>query len=105
MMLRVLFATSNILISLVLGALALAYVGINDPQTLSLLLSWARSLKAMIVGLGIAPKYNIWIELLLEERQLLFMLFTIAARIALAIVTSIFLSVFGPASDRRHRDA
>jgi hypothetical protein len=104
-MLRVLFATSNILVSLVLGALALAYVGINDPQSLSVMLSWARSIKAIIVGLGIAPKYNVWIELLLEERQLLFMLFTIAARIALAILTSIVLAVVGPITDRRTRDA
>lgn len=93
-MLRVIFATSNILLSLILGALALAFVGINSPETLSMMIGWARSLKGTITSLGIKPQYNIWLELLLEERQLLFMFFTIAARIVLAIITSIFAGLF-----------
>lgn len=83
---RLLFSVGNIFLSLVLGALLLALVGIYDPEMLSTMLGWARSLKALIVGTGLEPRYNIWLELLLEERQLLFMFFTIIARIILAIL-------------------
>jgi hypothetical protein len=88
-MLRLLLSTGNIFISLVLGALALAFVGLQSPETLSVLISWARELKIMLTSTGLDPKYNIWLELLLEERQLLFMMFTIAARIVLGIICSL----------------
>jgi hypothetical protein len=91
-MLRLLIGTSTIFLSLVLGAFALALVGYYSPETLSTMLGWARDLKGVITGTGLDPKYNIWVELLLEERQLLFMFFTIAARIVLAIIALPFTS-------------
>ncbi|MGE3229611.1 MAG: hypothetical protein AB7J30_09270 [Hyphomicrobium sp.] len=90
MFLRLLLGTSTIFLSLVLGAFALALVGYNSPETLSQMLGWARDLKGLITSTGIDPKYNIWVELLLEERQLLFMFFTIAARIVLALIAAPF---------------
>lgn len=96
-MLRLLLSTGNIFLSLIIGAIALALVGYNYPETLSQMLGWARELKGWITTRGLDPKYNIWLELLLEERQLLFMFFTIAARIALFIVTAPFAGLF----DRR----
>jgi hypothetical protein len=84
--LRILLSVGNIVFSLILGALLMAFVAIYSPETLSLLLGWARNLKSVITGTGLNPKYNIWLELLLEERQLLLMGFTVFARIVLAIV-------------------
>jgi hypothetical protein len=94
---RLLLSTGSIFFSLVLGAICVALVGYNSPETLSLMLGWARDLKSMITSTGLDPKYNIWVELILEERQLLFMFFTIAARIVLAIVAGIVASLFGRA--------
>ncbi len=91
MFLRLLVGTSTIFLSMILGAFALAAVGYNSPETLSMMLGWARDLKSVITGTGIDPKYNIWVELLLEERQLLFMFFTIAARIFLALLAAPFI--------------
>lgn len=93
-MLRLLLSTGNIFLSLILGALMLALVGYNYPETLSEMLGWARELKVWITTRGLEPKYNIWLELLLEERQLLFMFFTIIARILLFIVTLPFTWMF-----------
>jgi hypothetical protein len=90
MFLRLLLGTSTIFLSLILGAFALAFVGYNWPETLSQMLGWARDLKSVITTAGIDPRYNIWVELLLEERQLLFMFFTIAARIMLALLAAPF---------------
>ncbi len=54
------------------------------------MLAWARNLKGVITNTGLDPKYNIWVEFLLEEKQILFMFFTIAARIVLAIIAAPF---------------
>ncbi len=85
-MLRILLSVGNIVFSLILGALLMAVVAIYSPETLSMMLGWARSFKGLITSTGLNPKYNIWLELLLEERQLLLMFFTVIARIILAIL-------------------
>lgn len=92
---RILLSTGNIIISLILGAMALAFVGINYPETLDQIISMATSAKSYIVNTNLPPKYNVWVRLLLEEKQLVFMFFTILMRIVLAIVQSIVFSFFG----------
>jgi hypothetical protein len=95
MFMRLLLSTSSIFFSLILGAICVALVGYNSPETLSMMLGWARELKTVITSTGLSPKYNIWVELILEERQLLFMFFTIAARIILALITGVFAALLG----------
>lgn len=95
MLLRLLLGTSTIFLSLVLGAFALAFVGYESPETLSHMLAWARDLKSVLTSTGLDAKYNIWIELILEERQLLFMFFTIGARIVLGIIGALFAALIG----------
>jgi TRAP-type uncharacterized transport system fused permease subunit len=95
MMLRLLLSTGSLFFSLVLGAIMLALVGYNSPETLSYLLSLAARLKSIITSTGLDPKYNIWVEVLLEERQLLFMFFTIAARIVLGIGGALIGALIG----------
>lgn len=94
-MVRLLASTGNVLLSLVLGAIGVAMVGIHYPEQLSVMLGWARELKLFITGLGLEPRYNIWVELMLEERQLLFMGFTIVARIILSIITGVIFFLLG----------
>jgi hypothetical protein len=94
MVTNLLLSVSGLFFSLVLGAIMLGLVGYNSPESLSHMLAWARELKGAITGTGLDPKYNIWVEILLEERQLLFMFFTIAARILLALVTGLTLFLF-----------
>jgi len=100
--LRILLSTGNILLSLILGALMMALVAVYSPETLSLLLAWARSFKSLITGTGLKAKYNIWLELLLEERQLLFMGFTIFARILIGLLTLPFTRMRPRAPAQRH---
>jgi hypothetical protein len=92
---RILLSTGNIIFSLVLGAIALAFVGIHYPETLDQIITVASSVKGYIVNTNLPPKYNVWVRLLLEEKQLVFMFFTILVRIALAIVQSIVFTFFG----------
>ena len=93
-MLRIFLSAGNILLSLILGAFLMALVAVYSPETLSVLLAGARSFKSLITGTGLDARYNIWLELLLEERQLLFMGFTIFARILLGLVTLPFARTF-----------
>jgi hypothetical protein len=94
MMWRLMLSMSGLFFSLVLGAVLLGVVAYNSPETLSYLLGVAGNLKHLITSTGLDPKYNIWVEVLLEERQLLFMFFTIAARLILGIIGAIFSPLF-----------
>lgn len=85
-MLRVLFSTGNIFFSLVLGALAFGFVFIKYPETMSQILDGAAGLKTWLTSRGLSYEYNNWMRVLLEERQLVFMGFTIVMRILLSLV-------------------
>lgn len=91
---KLFLATSNIFTSLVLGAIAFGYVFIQHPELMSQILDWAAGLKSWLITRGISPAYNNWIRVLLEERQLTFMGFTIVARIVLSIVTAIGSTIY-----------
>ena len=95
MMLRLLFSMSSLFFSLVLGAILLGIVGYNSPETLSYLLGVAGNLKHLITGTGLDPKYNIWVEILLEEKQLLFMFFTITARLIIGLLGGLVGALIG----------
>lgn len=88
-MLRILLATGNIFVSLVLGAIAFGFVFIRYPETMSQILDAAAGLKTWLISQGLATEYNNWIRVLLEERQLVFMGFTILMRILLSMLTSL----------------
>lgn len=95
MMQRILLSTGNIVISLILGAMALAFVGIQYPETLDQIITVATSAKSYIVATNLPAKYNVWVRLLLEEKQLVFMFFTVVMRVVLAILQSIVFTFFG----------
>ena len=84
---RLLFSTGNIFLSLILGAIAFGFVFLKYPDTMNQILDAASGLKTWLITRGLSPEYNNWIRVLLEERQLVFMGFTIVARIILSIIT------------------
>jgi hypothetical protein len=86
-MLRILLATGNVFVSLVLGAVAFGFVFIKFPETMATILDWAAGLKLWITNRGLSPAYNNWVRVLLEERQLVFMGFTILMRVLLSLAT------------------
>lgn len=95
MLWRLMFSMSSLFFSLILGAVMLGVVGYNSPETLSYLLAKAGELKHLITGTGLDPKYNIWVEVLLEEKQLLFMFFTITARLIIGVLGMFVAALFG----------
>lgn len=86
MLQRMSLSVGSIAISMVLGHIALAYVGIFYPERLEGMIEVAGMVKKWIVGAGIPSKYNVWIRLLLEEKSLLFMFFSLIARVFVLMV-------------------
>lgn len=88
-MVKALASTGGIFLALVLGGVLMAFVGINVPELLSFLTGWARVVKVWLTSSVLPARYNVWLELLLEERQLVFMFFTLVARLILIMIGSI----------------
>lgn len=89
MLQRASLSMGSIAVSMVLGHIALAYVGIFYPERLEGMIEVAGMVKKWIVGAGIPSKYNVWIRLLLEEKSLLFMFFSLMARVVILMVTGL----------------
>ena len=88
-MVRVLLATSNVFVSLVLGALAMGLVWYLWPETIQHLFLAASSVKSWLVNLGLPPRYNNFLWFLIEERQLVYMGFVTVTRALLAALVAL----------------
>ncbi len=84
----VLIASANIFFSLLLGAVALVIVGLNFPEVFSHIIDGAGWLRDELTGTDLDVKYNNWIRLFIDEKQVTLMFFTIVSRIALALVVA-----------------
>jgi hypothetical protein len=80
-------AAGNMITAFILAMVTIIFLALNYPQAISASLRWARVAKDMITGTGLNQSYNIWIEFLLEERQLVFIGYTILMRMLLALLT------------------
>lgn len=93
-MTRVLVAAGNIFFSLLLGAVALAFVAVQWPDAMVDLLNFATGVKDHLTNTGLASKYNVWIKFLIQEQQLVFMGFVIVTRILLAMLIALIFYLF-----------
>jgi hypothetical protein len=82
---RVLLAASNMVTAFLLAIVTIVFLGLNYPPAISASLRWARVAKDLITGTGFNPSYNVWIEFFIEERQLVFIGYTIIMRAVLAL--------------------
>jgi hypothetical protein len=78
-------ATSNIFLSLVLGAIALVFVSIQFPEMFAMILDGAAWMEDQIGNTGLDVKYNNWVRFLIGDEQLTFMFFTIIMRVIMAL--------------------
>ena len=89
---RVLLAASNMVTAFILAIMTIIFLGLNYPPAISASLRWARVAKDVITGTGLNPSYNIWLEFFLEERQLVFIGYTIIMRM---VLMRALLALFG----------
>jgi len=94
-MLKVLFASTSLFASLVLAAIGMGVVVLFAPVTMEALFNAAGGIKSWIVSRGIPSKYNVFMQFLIEERQLVYMGFVIVARALLGMIGATGRRVFG----------
>lgn len=86
-MVRTFLAAGNMVTAFLLAIITIVFLGLNYPPAISASLRWARTAKDVITGTGLDPSYNVWLEFLLEDRQLVFIGYTIIMRMVLALLT------------------
>jgi len=78
-----------IFLSLLLGAIALAYVGVEHPGVLNAMLDQASDFKTLLLAnSGLEDKYNVWVKFLVQEQQFVFMFFVIIMRLILLLLVA-----------------
>lgn len=80
-----------IFLSLLLGAMAVAFVGVEYPTYLDAMLDQASDFKTwLLANSGLEAKYNVWVKFLIQEQQFVFMFFVILMRVLLLLIAALF---------------
>lgn len=84
-----------IFLSLLLGAIALAYVGVEHPGLLNSMLDTASDFKTLLLAnTGLEDKYNVWVKFLVQEQQFVFMFFVILMRLILLLLVAMATGLY-----------
>ncbi len=91
-------AGGTTLLSLILGAIALGYVGYYYPGGLDWMLELASNLKSFLTNpanTGVSAGYNIWLRFLIHEQTFVLMFFVLLVRLAIVLATYALGRLFG----------
>ena len=99
---RFLFASSNIVFSVLLGAIAMTLFALNFDDAFKQILNGAEQVKAWLVNLPMSTRYQNFVRLFLHESSFVFAFFTIVSRITVSFLMSILMWVIGR-PERPHR--
>jgi hypothetical protein len=89
---RVTNATFTIFLAFILSYAMLISLGLVAPDVLNALVQWAKTVETWITGTGLPARYNVWLDLFVEEGAILLLFFTVLARLIIAIIGSSFSS-------------
>ena len=92
---RILLSSGNIVVSLVLGAVAMIAFAFYYVNAFEQILNGAAQMKIWMTSIGLPTKWNNFVRLFLDEKTIVFSGFTIATRMLLAIVIEIGIALFG----------
>ena len=88
---RLLFSTGNIVSSLVLGILAMFIVALNFPNAFESILNFAGAIVNGMKNTGLlSTRYNNLLRIIIEEKQIVLMMFVLGVRILTSLVYGIF---------------
>lgn len=93
---RVSNATFTIFLAFVLSYAMLIALGLFLPEVLNGMVQWAKQIETWITGTALPARYNVWLDLFIEEGAILLLFFTVIARILIAIVGSSFSAAVMP---------
>ncbi len=87
---RFIFSIATFILTMILALFAFAYTLINFPTTMRDLLNWAQHIREQVQQLYLPDNYMVWVDILLQPNQIVLVGFSIAMRILLGIIGSIF---------------
>lgn len=90
-----LFSSGNIVLSVLLGALAMILFGLYFEEGFRHILNIAEQVKSGLLALPMPTKYHNFVRLFLHESSFVFAFFTITARIVVAALYSLVRLVLG----------
>ena len=88
-----LFSSGNIVLSVLLGAIAMIVFGLNFEEGFKVILNVAEQIKSWLLKMPLPTKYHNFVRLFLHESSFVFAFFTIAARILVAALYSLFSTI------------
>ena len=92
---RFFLSLGNVFFSLILGAVALGFFWLYFPDWTLQLFRWAGSIREGIVTGNWPARYEVVIRALVDERQIVYMGFVLATRIAVGVLIMLVFRVIG----------
>ncbi len=96
---RFLFSLSAFALTMILALIAFTYTAINFPTTMRDLLAGAQHVRDQVQLLSLPDSYMVWVDIFLQPNQIVLVGFSIAMRIVIGLVSSIFGRGPGAPSD------
>lgn len=81
---RLIFASGNIVFSVLLGAIAMTVFALSFEEAFRHILTVAEQLKSWLISLPMSTKYNNFVRLFLHESSFVFAFFTVTSRIVVS---------------------
>jgi hypothetical protein len=92
---RFFLSLGNVLFSLILGAVALFFFWLYFPDWTLQLFRWASSIREAVVSGTWPARYEVAIGALVDERQIVYMGFVLATRIAVGLLFMLLYKLIG----------
>ena len=92
---RFFLSLGNVFFSLILGAVALGFFWFYFPDWTLQLFRWAGSIRESLISGTWPARYEVVLRALVDERQIVYMGFVLATRIAVGVVIMLVYKVIG----------
>jgi hypothetical protein len=93
--LRFLLSIATFILTMLLALFAFSYTLINYPSTMRELQRTALAFREQIHGSSLPDNYMVWLDVFLQENQIVLVGFSIAMRILISLVFGILGLIFG----------
>jgi hypothetical protein len=92
---RFILSLGNVFFSLILGAVALGFFWFYFPDTTLQLFKWAGSIREGLISGNWPARYEVVLRALVDERQIVYMGFVLATRIAVGLLIILLSKLVG----------
>ncbi len=100
---RFIFSLSTFVLTMIVSLIAFTFTAINYPTAMRDLLAGAQHVRDYVQQLSLPDSYMVWVDIFLQPNQIVLVGISIAVRIALGMLFSIFDR--GEGSRRRSSEA